>query len=83
MQAFLLFENFAIYSCDDNLFFIAQNIHRNLVDAARECRLLQDDNGTEDPEDVETTNGLSNPFREPESIEKQWKDFIEHESRKR
>ena len=41
-QALVIFEYFAIHSCEDKLFITALDIHRKLVDAARQYQLLQD-----------------------------------------
>ncbi|KAK1676039.1 fungal-specific transcription factor domain-containing protein [Colletotrichum godetiae] len=42
MQAYLLFEYYAFYSCDDGRFATALKIHRKLVDAVRQYQMLQD-----------------------------------------
>ncbi|KAF4781915.1 C6 zinc finger protein [Colletotrichum scovillei] len=42
MQAYLLFEYYAFYSCDDGRFSTALKIHRKLVDAVRQYQMLQD-----------------------------------------
>lgn len=73
MRAFLLLEHFAMYSCDDDLFLVAQEIHQLLVDAARENRLLQDSIRAGQPPDV----------GQRESTEMRWRAFIAHESQKR
>lgn len=79
IQAYVLFEFFAIYSCQENLFPRALAIHRNLVDSAREFQMLQDgaslSTGSPDAS-MSNTN-------EPESEQSRWKAFIEQESQKR
>ncbi|KAI3558083.1 hypothetical protein CABS03_00159 [Colletotrichum abscissum] len=42
MQAYLLFEYYAFYSCDDGRFSTALKIHRKLIDAVRQYQMLQD-----------------------------------------
>ncbi|KAK0381313.1 hypothetical protein CLIM01_01282 [Colletotrichum limetticola] len=42
MQAYLLFEYYTFYSCDDGRFSTALKIHRKLIDAVRQYQMLQD-----------------------------------------
>ncbi|RDW81492.1 uncharacterized protein DSM5745_05049 [Aspergillus mulundensis] len=72
IQAYLLFEYFALHSCDDTLFGTAVNIHRKLVDAARQYQLLQDN----------LTLGGHGHLRS-DSVERDWQSAIQSEARKR
>ncbi|KAF4123091.1 early growth response protein 1 (egr-1) [Geosmithia morbida] len=82
LQAYLLFEYFAIYSCEDSLFNTALEIHRKLVDVARQYQLLQDGvmSGT-------AGQGLSSPADSTaahgSSLGRDWHLAIRSESRKR
>lgn len=89
IQAFILFEYFAIYSCRDDLFSTSLSIHRRLVDAAREYQMLQDGvamNGSDaglSPDQVEDpVNGFISSHA-TNSVEERWKAFIDSESQKR
>ncbi|KAH9230300.1 hypothetical protein K456DRAFT_1843206 [Colletotrichum gloeosporioides 23] len=81
MQAYLLFEYYAIHCCDDGRFSVALKIHRKIVDASRQYQLLQD----------RFTLGLDESFNSPTSIdhtaaystESAWHAAIQNESRKR
>ncbi|KAF4898640.1 Zinc finger protein MSN2 [Colletotrichum fructicola] len=81
MQAYLLFEYYAIHCCDDGRFSVALKIHRKVVDASRQYQLLQD----------RFTLGLDESFNSPTSIdntaaystESAWHAAIQNESRKR
>ncbi|KAL3293994.1 early growth response protein 1 (egr-1), partial [Colletotrichum asianum] len=81
MQAYLLFEYYAIHCCDDGRFSVALKIHRKVVDASRQYQLLQD----------RFTLGLDESFNSPKSIdntaaystESAWHTAIQNESRKR
>ncbi|KPM41828.1 hypothetical protein AK830_g4738 [Neonectria ditissima] len=79
IQAYLLFEYFATYSCQEDLFPRALGVHRTLVDAAREFQMLQDgaalNSGSSDTS-MDRNDGL-------DSEETRWKTFIESESQKR
>ncbi|KAF7545557.1 hypothetical protein G7Z17_g9085 [Cylindrodendrum hubeiense] len=79
IQAYVLFEYYAIYCCQDRLFPRALKIHRNLVDAAREYQMLQDgaalNSGS--PDAAMNMNG------EFDTEDTKWKTFVESESQKR
>ncbi|KAH6957897.1 fungal-specific transcription factor domain-containing protein [Ilyonectria sp. MPI-CAGE-AT-0026] len=79
IQAYILLEYYAIYSCQDKLFPRALKMHRNLVDAAREYQMLQDGAALQSgsPDTAMNMNG------ELETEETRWKAFIESESKKR
>ena len=93
IQAYVLLEYFALYSCRDDLFRKALSIHRNLVDAAREFQMLQDGvtlhgqgSGASPGRTDDTFAGFLAGFlstQDPGSEEKRWSDFIEQESQKR
>lgn len=75
-QALLLFEFFAIYSCSDGLFLLAQKIHRRLVDGMRDGSMLQQNLYQQHESDDMQRLAES-------SIQGQWNDFIINESRTR
>lgn len=86
MQAYVLLEYYAIYSCSDKLYIKALRIHRRLIDAARQYQLLQ---GSVTASGSETG---SNPSQSPIIAHSSscqtptgspWRTFIETESRKR
>ncbi|KAL2415826.1 hypothetical protein ABEF91_000195 [Exophiala dermatitidis] len=86
LQAFILLEIFGIYSCNDKLFFLAQKIHRDLVDGARELRLLEYSHSAKDTMAVEVAHALSEIGYidyPSEPAETRWHSFIEYEARKR
>ncbi|KAL4908784.1 fungal-specific transcription factor domain-containing protein [Aspergillus multicolor] len=72
IQAYLLFEYFALHSCDDELFRTTVTIHRKLVDAARQYQLLQDS----------ITLGGQEPLQSG-SLQRDWESAIQSEARKR
>jgi hypothetical protein len=86
MQAYMLFEYYAIYSCRDNLFPTALKIHRKIVDAARQYQLLQEGvtyGGSETGLDS-TQIGANGFVPAPSSMSPDaWRTFIDNESRKR
>ena len=75
----MLLEAFALYSCLEDQFSRAIEIHRRLVDAAREFQVLQD-SATLNGSSPETSTGENG---ESDSEESRWKSFVEHESMKR
>lgn len=82
LQAYLLFEYFAIHSCKDGLFTKALKIHRRLVDGARQYQLLQDGVGDEDgfgasDQDQPSSNSP------PATVDGEWELMIRSEARKR
>jgi hypothetical protein len=79
IQAYVLFEYFAIYSCQENLFPRALTIHRSLVDSAREFQLLQDGASLS----TGSPDASMNHMNEPDNEQTRWKAFIEQESQKR
>lgn len=88
-QAYVLFEYFAIYGCREDLFPTALNIHRKLVDAAREFQMLQDGT-TLNGNGVDLTPGQNDdaisaflPLHETNTEENKWREFIKQESQKR
>ncbi|RDW82832.1 hypothetical protein BP6252_03944 [Coleophoma cylindrospora] len=83
-QAFLLFEMFAIYSCDDRLFLLGQQIHRDLVDRARSSQILCDDTIDIDFEETES-GGSSRWSRDDDhlNLDDRWHIYVDQESRKR
>ncbi|KAF7562890.1 hypothetical protein G7046_g1240 [Stylonectria norvegica] len=90
IQAFVLFEYFAIYSCREDLFPKALSIHRNLVDAAREYQMFQDGatlSGGSPGIDLDRMDdplsGFTASSSMPDAEEKQWGAFVEQESQKR
>ena len=87
IQAYVLFEYFAIFSCKDDLFSTALSIHRKLVDAIRHFQLLQDVT-SEDCDSVE--NSFNQYYEEQipdtpmlQSSEYRWRKYVENENRKR
>ena len=89
VQAFILFEYFAIYCCRDDLFSTSLSIHRSLVDAAREYQMLQDGvalNGSDaglSPDQVEDPANDFPSSHSSNSVEERWKIFVSSESQKR
>ncbi|KAL5327498.1 hypothetical protein ACEPPN_005196 [Leptodophora sp. 'Broadleaf-Isolate-01'] len=75
-QALLLFQYFAMYSCNDGLFLFAQKIHRRLVDGTRSASMLQ-------PSHTEERLNESMSGQIPTSVHEQWNNFIAIESRSR
>ncbi|KAI1637002.1 fungal-specific transcription factor domain-containing protein [Biscogniauxia mediterranea] len=90
IQAYVLFEYFALYSCRDNLFPTAVRIHRKIVDAARQYQLFQDGVALGGCASVASPGQASTPGNRPVqpsspswSVEHDWQVFIKNESRKR
>ncbi|KAI0896213.1 fungal-specific transcription factor domain-containing protein [Annulohypoxylon nitens] len=82
VQAYILFEYFAFFSCRDDLFPTAIRIHRRVVDAVRQYQLLQD--GLLSGGSVSGASPSQNDFATTSlSPEQAWRQFIENESRKR
>ncbi|KAH7140195.1 fungal-specific transcription factor domain-containing protein [Dactylonectria estremocensis] len=79
LQTYILFEYYAIYSCQDKLFPRALKMHRNLVDAAREYQMLQDGAALNSSSPDATMNMNDDLVTE----ETRWKTFIDSESQKR
>ncbi|KAI1389946.1 fungal-specific transcription factor domain-containing protein [Hypoxylon trugodes] len=87
IQAYILFEYFAIYSCRDDTYSTGIRIHRRVVDAARQFQMLQDGaltnncgSGTSPVQSHASPQGLLPPSLTPEQA---WNRFIENETRKR
>ncbi|KAL4783651.1 fungal-specific transcription factor domain-containing protein [Aspergillus varians] len=83
VQAYVLFEYFALHSCDDTLFATALGIHRRLVDAARQYQLLQDNITLEQPGDDTLPIPDLESLLSGASVGRDWQLAIRSEARKR
>lgn len=85
MQAYVLLEYYAIYSCSDNLYIKALRIHRRLIDAARQYQLLQGSvtSGSETGSSPSQSPIIAHSSSCQTPTGSAWRTFIETESRKR
>ncbi|PYH93104.1 hypothetical protein BO71DRAFT_484904 [Aspergillus ellipticus CBS 707.79] len=88
IPAYLILETFGMYSCHDQLFLKAQNIHRGLVDAVRELQMTRDrPSGVHryDFDSPEESDGVKDSVLDDRSVPlvTRWRSFVHAELRKR